>query len=456
MTSHSSITVTRANDGKGLMLNPSLRLMATFKVLNEESRSFDYHDYIFDRFPEFQTVANRLLAGSKADAAFADLDIGIIRELESRRIVDLDFPDSDNPSVLALNKNTLLLISVFARYADKPSTRDAITVIENPGAARWLLQAIANSGDLEALGDEDIEVLTKVGALVEQQPPGIVAYPNPELATDIWQQQTAVAEQLYVQRAGESIPVKVQSLLGRQAPELPTTNIVWTCDAGTRVPNATVVPADELDKLVTDKESRLKIDSVKQQRQHWKQALQLAKIGFKKNAYAQLNDVIAPAHQPALRAHVRQLVENHYFGPLDDGQVARRMGLHNEAVTSALHHRLAKLVGLVVGKEVKASYAYLGCYLDGSVLERHIDRPQCQYNLSIVFDMSDEAGNLVDPWPIYLQMGKRPIAINLQPGSGLLYQGTKIEHWRDALPQGQRAIVCFYHFVEPDFAGQLI
>ncbi|MGB1192405.1 MAG: hypothetical protein ACPG3T_05740, partial [Pseudomonadales bacterium] len=119
-------------------------------------------------------------------------------------------------------------------------------------------------------------------------------------------------------------------------------------------------------------------------------------------------------------------------------------------------HRLAKLVSLITGEELQASYAYLGCYLGGAVLERHIDRAQCQYNLSIVFDMSDEEDNLVEPWPIYLQVKNKPVAVNLEVGSGLLYRGTDIEHWRDKLPEGHRAIVCFYHFVSPNFDGSLI
>ena len=43
----------------------------------------------------------------------------------------------------------------------------------------------------------------------------------------------------------------------------------------------------------------------------------------------------------------------------------------------------------------------------------------------------------------------------LQVGDGLVYSGTDLWHWRDALPPGQRAIVCFFHFVPGDFAGSL-
>ena len=57
------------------------------------------------------------------------------------------------------------------------------------------------------------------------------------------------------------------------------------------------------------------------------------------------------------------MVSHHYFGPINDGQVERRMGIHNESVTAALHLRLTKLVSLITGEDLKPSYAYLGLSL---------------------------------------------------------------------------------------------
>jgi hypothetical protein len=60
-----------------------------------------------------------------------------------------------------------------------------------------------------------------------------------------------------------------------------------------------------------------------------------------------------------------------------------------------------------------------------------------------------------DPWPIYLEINNQPVVIHLSVGDGILYSGTEVLHWRDALPEGQRAIVCFFHFVGEDFRGSL-
>lgn len=440
-----------------LRLNPSLRLMATFRVLNEKTRQVDHHDFLFDRYPEFKAILLALASDKKVPTAFASASISLAHTLENKGIVQLSVDDKNDPIIIGFKPQVIATITIFARYENTPSTRRALVIDSFKSASKWLLTAIdSGQSGLHGLNSEDKTVLAEQGVLIANEPPSIASYPNPLLSEAVSSQQLETAEQVFIQNSGEAIPEKVIRLLGKQVPELPNNKIVWSCDAGTRLPNATIVPEAELSQLITDNKQRLAIPSVAKRKQEWKKKLSIAKVEFKRQAYAQLIDVISPAHQLALQAHVKALVENNYFGPLGDGQVDRRMAIHNETVTASLHHRLAKLVSLITGEELQASYAYLGCYLGGAVLERHIDRAQCQYNLSIVFDMSDEEDNLVEPWPIYLQVKNKPVAVNLEVGSGLLYRGTDIEHWRDKLPEGHRAIVCFYHFVSPSFDGSLI
>lgn len=451
-------TSNTGHSNAGLSLNPSLRLMATFKVFDEQTRSVNHHDFLLDRYPEFQQVLLALASKLKAAEAFADIDSNLALELAEKGIVQLGALDKS--LIVALNPQALATITLYTRFADKPSNRSAIVVNEYPAASSWLINAQLNNyenADVSALNESDTAILLQHGALVEQHPPARVEYPAPLNDQTSWQAAIATADRIYIQAAGETIPANVLRLLGRQVPELPNNKtIVWSCDSGTRLPHATLVPDKEIKQLELDEAKRAEIPSVKKNRQLWQQKLALAKIAFKRNAYTQIDDITSDEHKIRLRKHVQNLVTHQYFGPVGDGQVERRMALHNETVTASLHHRLAKLVSIIVGEEVHASYAYLGCYLAGSVLERHIDRPQCQYNLSIVFDMADEQGNDVEPWPIFLQLKKKAIAINLGIGCGLLYRGTDIEHWREALPEGQRAIVCFFHFVKTDFVGSLL
>ena len=313
---------------------------------------------------------------------------------------------------------------------------------------------LANEMDIASLNSEKMDELKSLGVLVDQQPPSIVYYPS--LDDSDWQQQIATAERLYLQVENTPIPEPMLKLLGTKTPEVPNANIIWGCEAGSRLPFATVVPENKINELDLNPDSTSSKSLVKKQRTQWKQKIDLARVNFKRQAYVKIEDIISSKQQLTLQRHMRELVSHHYFGPLNDGQVERRMGIHNESVTAALHLRLTKLVGIITGEDLKPSYAYLGCYLDGAELKPHTDRPQCQFNLSIVFDMSDEQGQMPEPWPIFLKKNNKTTAVNLAIGSGLLYRGTELEHWREPLPKGQRAIVCFYHFVEKTFKGSTV
>ena len=64
--------------------------------------------------------------------------------------------------------------------------------------------------------------------------------------------------------------------------------------------------------------------------------------------------------------------------------------------------------------------------------------------------------NIASRSATFLKKNNKTTGVNLAIGSGLLYRGTELEHWREPLPKGQRAIVCFYHFVEKTFKGSTV
>jgi hypothetical protein len=74
--------------------------------------------------------------------------------------------------------------------------------------------------------------------------------------------------------------------------------------------------------------------------------------------------------------------------------------------------------------------------------------------MSLALDMEPELERLA-AWPIYLEVHGKVHEVRLGLGDAVIYRGTTIPHWRDALPQGQTATVCFYHFVRHDFVGKL-
>ena len=119
-----------------------------------------------------------------------------------------------------------------------------------------------------------------------------------------------------------------------------------------------------------------------------------------------------------------------------------------------IHLELTRLLNQIAPEPVKNSYCFLARYKPGADLKKHTDRELCAWNLSLVLDLEPETSGR-DVWPIYLEMPDQVKEIHLEIGDGVLYQGTEYPHWRNTLPEGHRATVCFFHFVPQDYVGLL-
>lgn len=174
---------------------------------------------------------------------------------------------------------------------------------------------------------------------------------------------------------------------------------------------------------------------------------------LRRNQFAVLRKIFNPVQIALVREYHRAAIA---MGLLDynDGQVERRSVWPNEPVVSYLHHQLVPLLDRITPEPVKASYAYLAAYHEGAVLERHIDRSQCAWNLSVPLDATPETDE-TNAWPIYLEVDGKPHEVKLGLGDGLLYRGTDLYHWRNALPPGNANTICFFHFVDRSFSGSL-
>ncbi len=166
-----------------------------------------------------------------------------------------------------------------------------------------------------------------------------------------------------------------------------------------------------------------------------------------------LHDLLPPMFVAALRRYFRTLVDEGHL-PFGDGQSSRYFR-HDEPLAVWLHRRLAPLVGRAIAHPVKPSYSYLVSYRAGAVLDRHNDRLQCEYTLSLSIDATPDATR-EQAWPLCLEPGPNRVArVLLAPGDGLLFRGRELVHFRDELGPGRTATSLLLHFVHEDFDGPL-
>ncbi|WP_227317969.1 hypothetical protein [Cedecea davisae] len=89
-----------------------------------------------------------------------------------------------------------------------------------------------------------------------------------------------------------------------------------------------------------------------------------------------------------------------------------------------------------VGEVVYPSYSFLWNYKKGYVLPKHKDRNSVDYIISIGIHPAE-----MNKWCIYVD-GE---AYNMDRGDGLILDGKKLEHWREACPYDNRLqlILCY-------------
>jgi hypothetical protein len=106
------------------------------------------------------------------------------------------------------------------------------------------------------------------------------------------------------------------------------------------------------------------------------------------------------------------------------------------------------------GEPVKPSYVYLASYQSGAILEKHTDREQCEFSMTLCLDYSPEPRHAT-PWPLHLHKKSGKVTVFQAIGDALLYRGCQLPHSRNRLAEGQTSTSIFFHYVREDFTGSL-
>jgi hypothetical protein len=185
----------------------------------------------------------------------------------------------------------------------------------------------------------------------------------------------------------------------------------------------------------------------------WSEVVRRGARQFQETGYAPLRCLIHPFNLAALRRYYRHAIRRGAIR-LGDEQSSRRYVVHNESVARFFHHELTNTVSAVAGQAVKPSYVYLASYRGGAELKKHTDRQQCEFSVTLSLDFSPEP-DLATSWPIRLDTPDGTVAVYQALGDGLVYRGTRVPHYRSALPEGHTSTSIFFHYVPVDFSGTL-
>ena len=131
--------------------------------------------------------------------------------------------------------------------------------------------------------------------------------------------------------------------------------------------------------------------------------------------------------------------ENYPFGDID---VPTSFSYYASICTETLLLLLLPLIEKTVSKQLFPTYSYMRIYYNGSVLNRHIDRPSCEYSVTVCIQ-NDET-----TWDIWFEKKDgQKINIALHSGDIIVYKGEELPHWREKY-EGKQQIQFFLHYVD--------
>lgn len=272
---------------------------------------------------------------------------------------------------------------------------------------------------------------------------------------------------------GSAIPPELLHRAAFRGRFLPGYPLAWTEEPGTQVLSPHWVPREwalALTQLRAGappppdvkgrlaevlRESGLLVSAAEWRARHarWRRRLAEARKHLARHHYAVLPGLLSGAQLEAVRAYYRQLIASGALR-LGDPQCQRRYGQHNEPLARFFLHQLTSVVELAAGEPLRAAYTYFAGYQSAATLEKHVDREQCEYSVTLLVDAVPEPQG-VSSWPLFLETGEGEVAIHQAPGDALVYRGRRLPHRRDALPEGHASTSLLFHYVQRGFTGPL-
>ena len=127
--------------------------------------------------------------------------------------------------------------------------------------------------------------------------------------------------------------------------------------------------------------------------------------------------------------------------PYGDSQVPSSFAYYAPLCSETLLVTLQSKIGYIVQKTLLPSYSYMRIYYNGSILEKHTDRPSCEYSATLCIKNNEI------PWDICIENRQgNEVNISLEEGDILIYKGNELPHWRNKY-EGKEQIQFFLHYV---------
>ena len=131
--------------------------------------------------------------------------------------------------------------------------------------------------------------------------------------------------------------------------------------------------------------------------------------------------------------NTNMIYDSGILGTWTDEQIPNTYSIYGDSTFDTLLMKILPVMKKETGLEVVPTYSYARIYKRGDILKRHKDRPSCEISTTLFLGG--------DSWPIFLEGNQ----VDLDIGDMLIYEGCKLEHWREAF-EGENCGQVFLHY----------
>jgi len=133
------------------------------------------------------------------------------------------------------------------------------------------------------------------------------------------------------------------------------------------------------------------------------------------------------------------------YGNDEDDQALGDHSCYGDLIFDTLLEEKRNEFENITDTELVSQYSYYRTYTNGTELERHIDRESCEMSATFCLGYDSDYS-----WPIWFKdSSDNEIAVEMQPGDLVIYNGTKLEHWREPF-KGNHHSQLFFHYTKKD------
>ena len=178
---------------------------------------------------------------------------------------------------------------------------------------------------------------------------------------------------------------------------------------------------------------------------------------FKDDQYLFIKEFIDP--DLAKLIYTYTLYQQKFNSRLFDTQVPNTHSVYGDHMMEALlEHTCSKMQDLT-GEKLFPTNTYYRVYKQGDILKHHVDRASCEISATVCLGYDNT--NLEEDynWKLWVNNtsnGVRyagdpeyDVGFEMKPGDAVVYEGTKLDHWRDKF-KGTNHSQVFFHYIRQD------